>query len=672
MRRALIWTTGVAAALIVGVGVAESIGWPFLAGPAAAFAAQRLERSVELSPGAGAFRLHLLGGIRLHLQRLVIGNPSWSQLGPMLDAQHLELKLRWRDLWAAHDGRPLRLQALSADALQLQLERLADGRASWQFGKAIEAGASSEAASAASSAASASAATAPAREIQGVQIADLRIGQGRWTLADAQMALRLEGNVASQPPPAGGWLADATGSLRQAPVTATLRAGAALTDQALGDRGVQLPLTLDVQAGQARLHFDGRLQDPMDGAKLDGSFGLSGPSLAAVGQPLRLTLPTTAAFSMQGRIQHAGTRWQATVRQARIGRSDLAGDFAFDTPPAAKPVLSGELRGRALWLQDLGPAIGTRAPDGAATPPHGAKVLPDRPFDLPSLNAMQAEVGIALDRLELGHPGLEAVQPLRAHLSLKDGVLLIDRLDARLARGRLDGHVRLDGRSRPASWDVDLGLRAVELAQWISGLQRPQQPPYVAGRLAGRVQLKGRGNSTSQLLASADGRAWGVLSRGRISHLAVELAGLDVAQALGVALRGDDALRIDCGAADLAIANGRVQPRVLVVDTRDSTVWAEGSLSLADERLDLVARVEPKDFSPLALRSPLRVRGTLGAPKVSVDKAPLARRLVPAALLGMLNPLAALLPLMDAGDDDGEPAAAACRQVLAKRGGAAP
>jgi uncharacterized protein involved in outer membrane biogenesis len=654
MRRALIWTTGVAAALLAGAGLAEYLGWPFLARPAAAYAAQRLERSVELSPGAGAFRLHLLGGIRLRLERLVVGNPGWSRLGPMLDAQQIELALRWRDLWAAHGGQPLRLQRLSAQALQLQLERRADGRASWQFGKPLPSSNS----------------PTPAQDIQGVQIAELSVGQGRWTLLDGQQALRLDGNVASQPLPTGGWLADATGTLREAPVKATLRAGAALTEQALGDRRVELPVTLDVQAGQARLHFEGRLQDPMGGARLEGSFGLSGPSLAAVGQPLQITLPTTAAFSMQGRVQHSGTRWQAAVRQARVGRSDLAGDFVFDKPPAAKPMLTGELRGRALWLQDLGPAIGTRAPSGAATPPRGAKVLPDRPFDLPSLNAMQADVRIALDRLELGHPGLEAVRPLRAHLSLQDGVLLIDELDARLARGRLDGHVRLDGRGRPARWDVDLGARGLELAQWISGLQRPnQQPPYAAGRLAGRVQLKGQGNSTAELLASADGRAWGVLNRGRISHLALELAGLDLAQALGVMVRGDDALRVYCGAADLDIQRGRVQPRVLVVDTRDSTVWAEGSLSLADEQLDLVARVEPKDFSPLALRSPLRVRGTLGAPQVSVDKAPIARRLVPAALLAMLNPLAALLPLMDAGDDDAQPAIAGCREVLARKGG---
>jgi uncharacterized protein involved in outer membrane biogenesis len=120
---------------------------------------------------------------------------------------------------------------------------------------------------------------------------------------------------------------------------------------------------------------------------------------------------------------------------------------------------------------------------------------------------------------------------------------------------------------------------------------------------------------------------------------------------------------VTCGAADLLVKDGRVTPQVLLVDTRDSTLWANGSLSLADEKLALVARVEPKDFSPLALRSPLHVDGTLGAPKVSVEKAPLVKRVGSAALLAMLHPLAAILPLMDSGDDDAKAAINACRSV---------
>ena len=152
------------------------------------------------------------------------------------------------------------------------------------------------------------------------------------------------------------------------------------------------------------------------------------------------------------------------------------------------------------------------------------------------------------------------------------------------------------------------------------------------------------------------------LVNGSVSHLAIEAAGLDVAQSLGVLIKGDDALPVLCTVADLRVEKGILKPRVLVLDTTDSTVWVDGSLSLATEALDLRLLVSPKDFSPLALRSPVHLKGTFANPDVSIDKAKLGQRLGAAALLGLLNPVAALIPFFDIGDsDDAKQGAAKCR-----------
>lgn len=193
----------------------------------------------------------------------------------------------------------------------------------------------------------------------------------------------------------------------------------------------------------------------------------------------------------------------------------------------------------------------------------------------------------------------------------------------------------------------------------------------MTGELAGRFQLQGRGRSVAELLGSSNGNARLLWSDGTVSHLAIEAAGIDIAEVLGLMLRGDHTLPVRCGAADLAVRAGQVEPRLLVVDTPDSTVWGTGSVSLTDERLDLLARVAPKDMSPLALRTPLRVRGTLSDPSISLDKGPLARRAVPAVLLGLLNPLAALLPLVDTGSREAAAQRlAGCHRLVAE--GAAP
>jgi AsmA protein len=51
----------------------------------------------------------------------------------------------------------------------------------------------------------------------------------------------------------------------------------------------------------------------------------------------------------------------------------------------------------------------------------------------------------------------------------------------------------------------------------------------------------------------------------------------------------------------------------------------------------------------VALRSPIYVRGSFAKPDVAFDKGRVAMRAIGAIALGMVNPLLALLPLIDAG-----------------------
>lgn len=725
------WLWSVAALLPVlatVVGVYEWRGWPFLEGPAERWLSQRLARDVDFNdgiPAAGApgqgsggsgrrFHLRLIGPLRFDTAGLRIANPDWSPRQPMLQAQEAHLTLHWRDLLAVRRGEPLRIESLVADRLQLQLERLPDGRSSWQFGnpnpKAEKPGRSG---------------------FEGLRFGRLAVREGRVQLDDRPLQLALDAHLsleesslpaaaqgaaparvpdpgtgasgtatsgtatsgtaatgASGTPGATGLVGRAEGRYHGHPMTATLRTGPALAGLTADLEAASVPMQLKLQAGPARLHFDGQVRDLFGSQQFEGRYEVAGPSLAAIGDPLGITLPTTKPFSMLGRIHRQGTHWETLVQRAQVGRSRLAGEFSFDAPPGAKPRLAGRLTGPQLYLDDLGPAIGVGGPASAqqkaqqkadnaektrqaaqrqaqARPARapGARVLPDRRFDLPSLSAMNADVTVALDRLEPGGERLQPMAPLRARVRLDDGVLRIDDILARWAQGQLQGRLQVDGRQPVAKWEAHLAGSGLVIEQWLNLKRPPGRPPYVTGVLGARMDITGQGRSTAEFLASADGRALLHWTRGTLSHLVVEGAGLDVAQALGVLFKGDEALPVNCGAADLQVKDGQVVPQVLLVDTRDSTLWAEGRVSLVDEKLSLVARVEPKDFSPLALRSPLHVDGTLGAPKVSIEKAPLVKRVGSAALLAMLHPLAAILPLMDAGDDDAKAAVGACRAV---------
>jgi uncharacterized protein involved in outer membrane biogenesis len=719
-RRRWLWAfPAVLLAIATLVAVCEWRGWPFLERPAERWLSQRLDRAVDFQDAADdmnggpgrRFHLRMIGPLRFEAAGLRIANPDWSQQQPMLQAHDAHLRLRWRDVFALRRGEPLRIESLVADRLHLQLQRLPDGRSSWQFGnpnpKADEPGRSG---------------------FEGLRFGRLAVREGRVLMDDRPLQLAFdarlsleESSLPAQPgaassarssrsspsspsslsspssrssrsappaasatastaapraastppaatPQATGIAGRAEGRFRGHPMTATLRTGPALAGLTADIEAAAVPMRLKLEAGPARLHFDGQVSDLFGSQRFEGRYEVAGPSLAAIGDALGLTLPTTKQFSMLGRIRREGTHWETVVQRAQVGRSRLAGEFSYDAPRGSKPRLTGRLTGPLLYLDDLGPAIGVESrPRAAARPkqprPPGARVLPDRQFDLPSLSAMNADVSVALDRLDPGSERLQPMSPLRGRVRLDDGVLRIDDILARWAQGQVKGSMMVDGRQPVARWTAHLAGSGLLLEQWLK-LERPDgQPPYVTGLLGARVDITGQGRSTAEFLASADGRALLHWTRGTISHLVVEAAGIDVAQVLGVLVRGDQPLKVTCGAADLRVKDGRVVPQVLLVDTSDSTLWADGSLSLADEKLALVARVEPKDFSPLALRSPLHVDGTLGAPKVSVEKAPLVKRVGSAALLAMLHPLAAILPLMDSGDDDAKAAIGACRSV---------
>jgi len=418
--------------------------------------------------------------------------------------------------------------------------------------------------------------------------------------------------------------------------------------------------------GRATLSFEGSSASAFSLGSLAGRYALSGPSLAAVGDPVGVTLPTTGAFRSQGRIVKEGVKptdpWRVVVDDAVVGSSRLNGAFTFETVAGVR-TLSGRLGGSRLLLSDLGPAIGgvARPADGGKADPDpkpetkpasrpAGKVLPSRAFDLKALRAMDANVLIDISDVDLNTRLLEPLRPLHAHLQLVAGVLTLSDLQARTAQGELRGLVRLDGRNTPALWNANLNWSNVRLERWIKQVRANAAPPWVSGRLNGRAVLQGQGRSTAEILATLKGTVRTELQGGAVSHLAIEAAGLDIAQALGMLVKGDDLLPVQCGVADLVADAGQFKPRVMVLDTQDSALWVDGSLSLATETMDLRAVVFPKDFSPLALRSPLLVKGSFAKPEISVEKGPLVRKLGASVLLGLLNPLAALIPLSDPGD----------------------
>jgi len=635
----------------------EIAGWPFLAKPVERSLRDALHREVFLgstdddaSQGA---TIRFLGGLRVQVPLLRIGVPDWSRRPHFLRAEGARMRLSYGALWRARKGLPLEIAQLHADHLSVHAERLKDGRASWEFGDPRRRPDDSE-------------------PLQLPIIQDLTVRDGRLTYEDAPLGANVtgeiqlhEGTLADDT--VSGLIGSATGTYGGFNLAAKLTAAGAMPLLASTASAPPTPVQLDLTAGRAALHFKGTVSDVLQLRGLTGIYKVTGPSLGAVGEPLGVTLPTTGAFSITGKVVKQDKLWRVIADRATVGQSTLTAALTFDVRSKV-PELSGEVRGPRVLLADMAPAIGAEPPavPGAAPVTPGPNMLPDKAFDLPSLREMNANVLMAFDRVELGRLFATPLSPLRAHLTLRDGKLRLDDLVARTAEGNLRGNVALDGTGQAALWTTDLRWNEVRLERWIKQDRSGDAPPYVSGRLVGRARLQGQGKSTAQILGSLDGSVRASVRDGKVSHLAIEAAGIDVAQLLGVLVKGDEDLTVQCALFDLKADAGVLTPRAMVVETKDSNIWVDGKVSLRDESLDLRAVVSPSDFSPLTLRTPLRVRGTFN-PAVSLETAPLARKAAMAVLLGFVNPFAALIPWVDPGSDDEHDDSCAALQERARK-----
>ena len=107
-----------------------------------------------------------------------------------------------------------------------------------------------------------------------------------------------------------------------------------------------------------------------------------------------------------------------------------------------------------------------------------------------------------------------------------------------------------------------------------------------------------------------------------------------------------------------------VTPRVFVLDTTDTTVTAEGSISLTQELLGLKIKAHPKDPSLLSARSPININGAFSRPSVGIDAVSLAARGAGAIALGvLLTPLASILAFIEPGLETDSDCAALLKQV---------
>jgi len=629
LARPLKWIGGVfLAPVLLAVLFIAIFGWNWLRGPIERMATGKTGRVLAIH---GDLKVKFDWSLpRIHAGAVTFANPAWAREKQMVTADAVEIAIDLPQLLV----RNIVLPEVRLERPVVFLEQGTDGRKNWLLDLHQQ------------------------DEGARIRIGRLRLDQGTLGYDDAAKKTRIRSELSTSNTQPGGTTGSgvafsAQGQYLGLPFKARGSGGPVL---AMRDEDTPYPIKVDATVGHTRVRAEGTITSLLKFSAMDMRLALSGDSLEQLFPLLGIAVPATRAYATEGHLLHAGNTWRYEKFSGRVGDSDIAGGVQVDTG-GRRPAMKAELVSKVLDIADLGPLIGAkpgsvRAAKQAAPPPSQttaptpaqARVLPDMPFKTDRWDSVDAEVSLKAGTIRRAKE--LPLENLVTHLSLRDAVLTLDPLDFGVAGGQLNAVISLDGRKDPIQAHARVRARKILIAKLFPTVELSKTS---IGQLNGEFDLAGKGNSVGRMLASSDGKVALVVADGEISRLMMEKMGLHLWEILELKLTGDKLVKLRCAVADFDVKGGVMHAGALIFDTEVTTIMGTGNVDLGQEKLDLTLNPKTKNTSPVALRSPIYVRGSFARPDVEVDKGRVAMRGLGALALGLVNPFLALIPLIDAG-----------------------
>ena len=636
------WIVGaIALGLLVLIAIFD---WNWFRGP--------LERRLSESSGRpvtiGHLDVELARFPRIVISDIAIGNAEWAGEEPLGILREMMVSVSIPSLFTSE----ILLPHVTLTEGHVDLVRDKDGRANWQLRKSDE----------------------PATRT--IEVQSLALNDASLSYRDAIQ--NIDAKVSGETRVDGAYQSRMTfgGKWRGNPFQGTADTGNVLS---LRDSSEPFPLRLALTFGGTSVNAEGHVTGIKNFGGVDAKVSVAGPSLGNLYPTLPLALPDTPPYRVTGRLIRDGDTYTYENFSGVIGNTDLAGDARYERRQP-RPMLTATLKSKSLDLADLGPLIGLAPRPGAAKAPSAApgkgkatsakaaptrlptgKVFPDNDFNVEKLNAMDADVRLTAATLKI--PEQIPLENFSTHLKLAGGLLVLDPMNFGLAGGNLVSQITLDARSNPIAAKATIDLRRVKLGQLFPTVETIKNTS--TGSLGAQIRLAGRGNSISNMLATADGTISAGMAGGRVSELGVWLVNLHGGQLIPLLFGGDRPTEIRCGAASFAVDDGLATLGLFVFDTEESNIGGSGTINLGTEQLDITLDPKPKKAGVLSLRGPVHIHGTFRDVEFGVSAQTVGRGLS-AVGLALVNPLLALIPLFETGPGQN----ADCQAALASVSGA--
>ena len=243
------------------------------------------------------------------------------------------------------------------------------------------------------------------------------------------------------------------------------------------------------------------------------------------------------------------------------------------------------------------------------------ELFPDVPLHVERLRAMNMDV--TLDARRVVAPSYLPVQSIAARVQVENGRATVRPLNMGFGNGRVEGELSVDASTDIPTTRVNLRFDGIDLASFFRGSRFFDT---TNGKLRGRIVLAGSGRSLAQVMGTADGDIVTTMAGGSVSGLIVDLAGLQIGDALVLYITGDHRIPIRCALGRLKFNHGVVAFDKILMDTEKSVLHFDGQALLKTQEITSKITADTKRFDLLDLHSPVLIEGKIRAPKISLGR----------------------------------------------------
>ncbi len=603
------------------------------------FASAAAERDVRV---AGDFQFYFDPiDLKFVADGLTVSNPAWASLPQFFAARHIETRVKTI---------PLLFGRRRADFLILEDGRVdaewsKDRRNTWTFGDPDQKG----------------------EPFQWPVIDRAQVTGTRVRYRDPSLLLSTDidvGTVRSAETSIESNQIDftGTGTLRANPFTMR----GALTSPNSTVRFGRTGLILAARSGATRLQLSGTLPAATQIENADLLMKVRGPNLRTLFDFLGVAVPDTRGYAFRSHLMKVGGEYRFTRLAGTFGTSDLGGKMTISLPNDRLRI-DGDLASRKVDILDIAPFIGYE-PNALATTGVAAaagkqtghvRLLPDAPLRIDAISRFDAHIDYKVQTVRAPHL---PVSNIALTFDLDRKLMKISPLTMDLSGGHMSADISIDARVPAVVTAYDIRLAPTPMGKLLAGFGVAESG--TTGSLGARIQMKGRGDTVRESLATSDGRIAIVLPRGTFWTRNIQLAEFDIGTF--VQKMFEDKLKkpvqINCGLIAFTVRDGVAAADPILIDTDKNVMSAKGGFSFKDESLNVAFRADAKKFSLFSGQSPVGIGGYFAAPSLQIVTPQLLARAGAGAALGLAaGPVGALLAFVDIGDAK----AAQCGPVLA-------